>query len=319
LGLSMRAAVLRAPRTFEVTTVVRPAPGAGQVLVRVTGCGVCGSSSPVFEGRPWFEYPRPAGEPGHESWGEVVEVGEGIDPRLRGRPVACLGDGGYAEYLTVDAARAVPLPAGLGSDFPGEAVGCAINAFHRAGVEPHHTVAVVGVGFLGALLLQLAGATARWTVALSRREYARAVSERCGADAVVDPGDPRAAIERVRELTDGQGCDVVFEAAGLQETLDLATGLTAVRGRLVIVGFHQDGPRQVDMQTWNWRGLDVVNAHERDPEVYVRGIAEAAAAVADGTLRLEPLLTRFSLEETQEAFEALVERPEGFLKAVVVP
>ena len=59
--------------------------------------------------------------------------------------------------------------------------------------------------------------------------------------------------------------DVVFEVTGHQEPLDLAARLCRVRGRLVIVGYHQDGPRTVDLQLWNWRGLDVINAHERDP------------------------------------------------------
>ena len=54
----------------------------------------------------------------------------------------------------------------------------------------------------------------------------------------------------------------------------------------MIAGYHQDGPRQVNMQLWNWRGLDVINAHERDPAVYVQGIREAVEAVAAG--RLDP-------------------------------
>jgi threonine dehydrogenase-like Zn-dependent dehydrogenase len=87
----------------------------------------------------------------------------------------------------------------------------------------------------------------------------------------------------------------------------------------VVAGFHQDGARQVDMQLWNWRGLDVVNAHERDPRVYVEGIREAAAAVAAGRLDPTPLYThRFGLDEVDRALETAVERPDGFMKALVV-
>ena len=57
----------------------------------------------------------------------------------------------------------------------------------------------------------------------------------------------------------------------------LAGDVTGVRGRLVIAGFHQDGPRTVDLQLWNWRGIDVVNAHERAPAVALDGIRQAAA------------------------------------------
>ena len=73
------------------------------------------------------------------------------------------------------------------------------------------------------------------------------------------------------------------------------------------------------MQLWNWRGLDVVNAHERDPRVYVDGIREAARAVSEGRLDPSPLYThRFGLDEIARALETAVERPEGFMKALVV-
>jgi threonine dehydrogenase-like Zn-dependent dehydrogenase len=74
------------------------------------------------------------------------------------------------------------------------------------------------------------------------------------------------------------------------------------------------------MQLWNWRGLDVINAHERDPTVYAQGIREAAAAVAAGDLDPMPLYTHaFPLAQIDEAFATAAERPDGFLKAVVCP
>jgi threonine dehydrogenase-like Zn-dependent dehydrogenase len=92
------------------------------------------------------------------------------------------------------------------------------------------------------------------------------------------------------------------------------------RGRLVITGFHQDGPRQVNMFLWNWRGLDVINAHERDPQVYVEGIRLAVDAVADGTLDPAPLYTHtFPLDRLGDAMETMRTRPDGFLKALVTP
>jgi NADPH2:quinone reductase len=94
--------------------------------------------------------------------------------------------------------------------------------------------------------------------------------------------------------------------------------LTRVRGTLVIAGFHQDGRRSVDMQLWNWRGLDVVNAHERDPTVYVAGVEAAAEAIVEGRLDPSPLYTHsFPLDSLGDAFATASERPDGFLKAVV--
>jgi threonine dehydrogenase-like Zn-dependent dehydrogenase len=73
------------------------------------------------------------------------------------------------------------------------------------------------------------------------------------------------------------------------------------------------------MQLWNWRGLDVVNAHERDPAVYVEGIREAADAVAAGRLDPSPLYThRFGLDQVDAALDTATERPDGFIKALVM-
>ncbi len=140
-----------------------------------------------------------------------------------------------------------------------------------------------------------------------------------GAKETVALGDPGQVVHEVTGLTGGDLCDVVVEAVGTQEPLDLCGELTRVRGRLVIAGFHQDGSRTVDLQLWNWRGIDVVNAHERDPEVALEGIRSAAAAVAAGSFDPTPLYTSFPLDRLDQAMDAVAERPDRFLKALVCP
>ena len=89
---------------------------------------------------------------------------------------------------------------------------------------------------------------------------------------------------------------------------------------MMVAGYHQDGACQVDIQQWNWRGLDVINAHERDPAVQARGLREAMRAVADGTLDPFPLVTHeMPLRELDRAFTLMCEWPAGFMKAVVAP
>jgi threonine dehydrogenase-like Zn-dependent dehydrogenase len=285
-----------------------PTPGPGEVLMRLEGCGVCGSSLPVWEGRPWFDYPLAPGEPGHEGWGVVEELGEGVSGLAVGTRVAALSQRAFAEYDVAPAGMLAPLPPQLdGRPFPGEAIGCAVNAFRRSRIEAGQRVAVVGAGFLGLLLVQLAARAGAKVTALSRRPFALELARASGA-----------ARTFVLAEAPEEEFDTVIEAAGVQETLDAATRLTRVRGVLVIAGYHQDGPRQVDLQTWNWRGLDVVNAHERDPAVYVRGMREAVRLVADGVLEPDPLYTHtYPLERLGDAFEDLRSRPEGFLKALV--
>ncbi|HEY0007196.1 MAG TPA: hypothetical protein VGB55_00600, partial [Tepidisphaeraceae bacterium] len=94
--------------------------------------------------------------------------------------------------------------------------------------------------------------------------------------------------------------------------------LTRIRGRLVIAGYHQDGLRQVNVQLWNWRGLDVINAHERDPQVYLAGMKAAVEAVASGVLDPSSLYTHtYPLAELAQALDDTAARPDGFMKALV--
>ena len=316
----MRAAVVVAPGKVKVQRVPIPAPGAGQIRVKLEGCGVCASNLPPFEGREWFTYPMPPGHLGHEGWGVVESVGEGVDRLAPGDRVTMLSDAAYAEYDVVDDTQAVRLPAELaGQPFPGEPLGCAMNIMRRSDIHEGHTVAIVGIGFLGALLTQLASKAGARVLAIAHRPFAREIARQMGAGEVIPMDDHWQIIERVKELTGGVLCDRVIEAVGQQWPLDLAAELTRERGRLMIAGYHQDGLRQVNMQLWNWRGLDVINAHEREQAVYLRGIGEAVDAVVDGRLTPQPLITHhFPLAALQTALEMLRDRPEGFFKGVVM-
>jgi threonine dehydrogenase-like Zn-dependent dehydrogenase len=268
-----------------------------------------------------MRFPSEPGALGHEGWGVVDALGDGVDGLSVGDRVAALSYKSYAEYDLAEAEAVVPLPDALaGRPFPGEPLGCAMNIFRRSGIEAGQTVAVVGVGFLGAILTRLATDAGARVIAVSRRPFSLDVARAMGAAEAIPMDDHDAVIGQVKELTGGVFCDRVVEAAGKQWPLDLAAELTRERGRLVVAGYHQDGPRRVNMWLWTWRGLDVVNAHERDPKVYLRGMREAVDAVASGRLDPDPLYThRFPLERLGEALDATRDRPDGFLKALVAP
>jgi threonine dehydrogenase-like Zn-dependent dehydrogenase len=316
---SMKSAVLSAPRQIEVRDIPLPELAAGEVLVRLRGCGVCASNLPVFEGREWFQYPLPAGKPGHEGWGVVADVGASIRGLEPGQPVALLSESAFAEYDVAAADSVVPLPARfLDQPFPGEPLACVMNVLRRSDLRAGQTVAILGIGFLGALLTRLAASAGARVFAVSRRPFALEVARRSGAERALSIADPAAVTAELLEATGGDGCDRVIECVGKQGPLDLAGELTRVRGRLIIAGYHQDGLRQVNLQQWNWRGIDVVNAHERDPRIYVQGLRDAVAAVEDGRLDPFPLLTHaFPLERLDEGMEMALARPDGFMKSWV--
>jgi threonine dehydrogenase-like Zn-dependent dehydrogenase len=315
----MRAAVITGPGKVEIVNLPLPEPGPGQVRVQLEGCGVCASNLTPWAGPEWMRFPTEPGGLGHEGWGVVDAVGEGVSDLAKGDRVAALSYRSYAEYDLVDAAAAVRLPPALaGAPFPGEPLGCAMNIFRRADIQAGQTVAIVGIGFLGAILTRLATGAGARVIAISRRPYALDLARRMGAAETIVMDDHQVIIDKVKALTDGRFCERVVEAVGKSWPLDLAGELTAERGKLIVAGYHQDGPRQVNMWLWNWRGIDVINAHERDPKVYVEGVSMAVDAVVSGRLDPTPLLTHtYRLERLDAALDATRDRPDGFLKAMV--
>jgi threonine dehydrogenase-like Zn-dependent dehydrogenase len=299
----MRAACLVGSRELRLVDVPEPVAGPGEVVIRLRACGICGSDLNAWRGVPGIEYPLPAGAPGHETWGEVVALGAGVSDLSVGQCVTGLLWNGLAEFGVARAEHLVALDAPL----LGEPLACAMNVVRRA--APTDEVTFVGFGYLAALCAQLLPKGTRWS-AVSRRASSRALALRLGAHTAY-------AFENISpELWDS--LPLVIEAAGVQQTLDFATWLVAYGGRLVIAGYHADGPRSVNMQTWNWKGIDVVNAHDRKPEVIVHALREGLAIVAARGLETRVLHTHdFALDEAAGAFQAAEDRPPGFVKAIV--
>ncbi|HSU56373.1 MAG TPA: zinc-binding dehydrogenase [Candidatus Dormibacteraeota bacterium] len=320
--LKMQATIVTAPNQCRLEEVPVPEPREDEVRVRLEGCGICGSNVAPWEGRPWFRYPLAPGELGHEGWGQVDAIGGGVNSIREGDRVALLSYRAYAEYDIAPESAVVRLPGALDSKpFPGEALGCAMNVFRRCGIRPGETVAVVGIGFLGAVLVGLSTKAGARVMAISRRSFALEIAKTMGAAATIscDDSASQAALEVAREWTGGKGFDCVIEAAGSQAALDLATELTRERDRLIIAGYHQDGMRQVNMQLWNWRGLDVINAHEREPRIYREGVEEAVRAVSSGELDPSPLYTHeFRLNQLADGLNAMKRKPDRFLKGLVL-
>lgn len=317
---TMTAWELTAPGTFHPASCKLPEPGPREVRIRMEGCGLCASGIPVWEGRPWFHYPLEPGHPGHEGYGRVDQTGADVTTFAVGDRVTGLVYHAFAEYDVANETDLVKIPDELaGMPVPGEPLGCAVNIFTRSRIERGMTVAIVGAGFLGAILTQMAHKQGAEVFVVSQRAYSLEVASNMGADQTWTLSDPAEAANHIGKATNGKGCDCVIEATGVQAALDLATNLVGVGGRMVVAGFHQGGLRQVNMQDWNWKGIDVINAHERDPRKYLSGMTEALNLIRRGELDVAPLFTHFySPDRLAEAFDALVKRPNGFIKGIIV-
>lgn len=315
-----KAATLVRPMTTRVHEVGVPDLAENQVRVRLQGCGVSASNLPAWQGRPWFQYPMAAGSPGHEGWGLIDAVGSGVRDLEIGQRVTLMSSHAYAEYDVASRDCVVLLPDELHDEpFPGEPLGCAMNTFERSDIRKGHLVAIVGAGFLGLLLTQLAADAGAHVVVLSHREFSLQLALAMDAEEVLATRGDGHDAERALRIVAGEGFERVIEVSGTQASLDLASAITSEHARLIIAGYHQEGTRQVNMQQWNWRGLDVVNTHERAMDRYVTGVHRAIQAALEGRLDPFPLLTHtLSLGSLDLGYRLMHERPDGFVKALLL-
>jgi len=335
-------------RPGELVEVDVPEPGPGQVLLRIGGAGACHSDLHLmhdFEAGivPW----NPPFTLGHENAGWVEALGAGVHGVEVGEPVAVYGpwgcgrcrrcaqgmenycerpevvgaaagglgaDGGMAEYMLVPSVRHL---VGIGDLDP-----VAAAPLTDAGLTPYHavkralpllvpgsTAVVIGAGGLGHLAVQMLRALSPATVvAVDRRPEAVALAESVGAHAGVVADD--GAADAIRDLSGGQGADLVLDVVGADETLALGASVARPMGQLTIVGIAGGTlpisffgiPYEVSVATTYWGSL---------PELQeVLALAQAGAISAH--------VQRFSLHDAPTAYERLAAgQIEG--RAVIVP
>jgi 2-desacetyl-2-hydroxyethyl bacteriochlorophyllide A dehydrogenase len=311
----VRLAVLQAPRRLEVVEADVPEINPEDVLVRVVNCGVCASELDMWEGGSDIEFPW---FPGHEVSGVVEGVGEDVTAFAPGEPVAVwTTTRGFADFVAVRADYCVPAD-GMPLDLAlAEPVACAVNAVELARVSLGDDLVIIGAGFMGNLvqkLLTLRGP--RHLIVADTRADALARAGSIGATRTVDVSK-ESLPEVVEELTPG-GADATFEVTGVQGPLDVVGDITRTSGKIVIVGFHQGGTREIPLGAWNWNAFELVNAHFRDVATIMRGMRIGMRLLASGRLDVSDLVThRFSLSEIEAAFATAHEKPTGFVKATV--
>jgi 2-desacetyl-2-hydroxyethyl bacteriochlorophyllide A dehydrogenase len=314
----MRLAVLREPGRFELEDAPVPEVGPGEVLLRVTICGVCTSELDMWRGLAGHaSYPW---SPGHEVSGVVEDVGADVTTFAKGDPVTVwVTTRGYADYVAVPAehcfrADGVPL-----EDALGEPLACAYNVVELAEVAMGDDVVVVGAGYMGLLVLELLRHRGpRQVIVADARADALERARRYGATRLVDVGEEDLA-DVARELTGG-GADVTFEMTGAEGGLVSAGRATRMSGTIVIGGYHQGEPRRIPLAEWNWMAFRIANGHFREVATILRGMERGTRLLTSGRITLDGMVThRFPLDRIDEAFRTAVDRPEGFVKATVNP
>ena len=328
---------------LSLQEVEKPSPGAADLLVRVEACGICGTDRHILHGE--FSA-RPPVTLGHEFCGIVEAVGGlvsafAIGDRVTGDPnIACgvcpscragrvnlcerleaIGitrDGGFADYVVMPQTQAYRLPPGLPPLHGAfcEPLACCIHGVDMAGIRTGSSVVVLGGGVIGMLVVQLAKLAGATRIILSTRQEAkRRLAETLGATGSVDPlaGDVIAAIAGPGGLLPG-GADVVFECAGVAETVAQAPLLARRGGTAVILGVL--GPdERVEISP-----LDLLLREIRLQGSFINPFTHARAAdlIATGAIRVEPLISRrVRLEDAAGIISA--PPPSGEIRAIVVP
>ena len=306
----MKAMVLRAPSDLVLDEVARPQPGPGQVLVRVTHSGVCGTDYKIYNGSIKVPYPL---IPGHEMAGEVVDATPGgpavrdrviIDPEtycgvcfycqkgltnlcpngtLIGRDV----NGGFAEYLMVPASQVFKLPDSIDDRTAPmiQVLTTCLHAQRQVETFPGDTVAVIGLGVTGQLHVQLAKARGARVIGITRSAEKRAMAEKLGADVTIAGGDK--VIEQLRELTDGRGADLTIETTGVLKQLEHSVHMTRFGGKVLMFGIYTAKEGALPFYDLYFKEVSLISARVAKPEDYTSCIA----LVERGLVKLAPLVS----------------------------
>jgi L-iditol 2-dehydrogenase len=340
----MRAIVIERPNNVALREVETPAPGPGEVRVRSVLAGVCRTDIDIITGAldpRWVRFPV---VPGHEWSGVVDSVGEGVTTLEPGQRVVCEGNigcmscprcrmgdthlcqsydavgftrsGGWGEFVVVPARilHALPDHVSFAAAALVEPGSCVVKALDRARIEPAESVGVVGVGAMGALVIRIARLRSPSTiVAYGIRDEELELATLLGADAVVNVAEQDAEAETSNLV--GEALDVVVEAAGSVDAVELSTRLVREGGRIVALGI---AGRDRDLT------LPADRIPLRDLTIHGSvGYTTAAWAKTVGLLRerlldLDPIVThRFPLDRYEDAF-ALMDARSGVVARIVL-
>lgn len=313
----MKVSQLVAPRTSEIVVADDPVPRDDQVLVEVLACGVCTSDI-----GPWLTHAtdKPPLRLGHEMAGRVVATGRDAGRWAPGDLVTGLGGDGFATRAVMDSRAILPVPAGIEPAHAlGEPLAVVEEALSRTKPAAGDRIAVVGLGFMGLALVQLA---ARHAPALlvgvdpdpARRDRALAL----GADLVFAPDElpEEYRTETARDTEARFG--IVLEATGTTGGLKTAGSLVRPFGTLCVVGYHHTGDAMMDMDLW-YKAVTIVNGFCPDRTRVMSAMRDALDLVAQRRFSYAPLITqRFTLDQVDEAFHAMEEGDADFVKGVIV-
>ena len=350
----MKAMVYHGNKDLRLESVAEPEPAPGEAKLCIDYCGICATDIEEYVFGPVSisnETPNPlTGRKmpliiGHEITGTVVATGEGIDrvkvgdravingiltcgncwwcqnqQRIQCPSMAAVGfgiDGGLAEYMTWPSSQVVRLPEDVSSVQASliEPASVALHAVRRGRLVSGERIAVLGVGTVGMLAMQAAKAMGAQVFAVDVRQMALDLASRLGADATVNP-DVADVDQRLKELTDGTGPDVVIDAAGGADTTTMAVQWVRRGGRVVLVAIYTTEP-QFDFNGLVSTETELIGSLGYQQE----DIEEVVRLVASGAIKTTPLISDIiSLDEVIDVgFARMMAPTKDIFRILVAP
>lgn len=299
----------------EIEEFVLDDPAANEVQVKTVANGICMFEVSVFRGAEPLSH-FAAGRAGHEGIGQVVKVGREVKHLQEGDWVPSYS---WASYENLPAAerRAFSRRPGQPETWLTEPASCVVRAAHSYAIVPGDRVLLLGVGYMGLLNVQILACSPVGELVVADVKAANlALASQLGATETVLMNQEGAA--RLKAL-ENKPFDLVIEAAGVPSTLASATHLTRPGGRLAIFAWHHQ-PGLVDLGTWHMRGLKVLNCAPSISTDYNFDSFERAQRLFErGVLDMSALIThRHQFEDVQAAMELACERPDGYIKGVLM-
>ncbi|MEM7254030.1 MAG: NADPH:quinone oxidoreductase family protein, partial [Pseudomonadota bacterium] len=235
------------PESLVYTDAPSPKPSAGEVLIRVKACGVNFPDLLLIENKYQFRPERPF-SPGGEVAGEITALGAGVTNVAVGdRVIAMIGSRGFQEETLAQAERCMPIPESMDYEVAASFTLTYGTSYHalvdRANLRPGETVLVLGAsGGVGSAALDIARNLGARTIAVgsSDQKLAR-VKDAYDVDEIVNLTTIDGSLkDRVNELTDGKGADVIYDPVG-GDPFQQALRCVGWNGRILVVGFAADG------------------------------------------------------------------------------
>ena len=343
----MKALVLKQYKQFAFEEVPTPKPGPGNVLIAVKACGICGSDVHGMDGSTGRR--RPPIIMGHEAAGVIAEIGSGVNGWAVGDHVTfdstiycgqcgycrrgminlcdhrrVLGvsceeyhqPGAFADYVAVPQHILYRLPDALAFEHAAlvEPFSIALHAIRRAPPALNDSVVVVGAGMIGLALVQALSETgAQQLIAVDIAQDRLALAEEVGATDTINSA-AESAVAAILDLTQGQGADLVFEAVGVEPTVDLALRCLRKGCRATLVG-NVTPTTNFPLQAAVTRELTIHGSCASQGEY-----PACLGMLARGALRAAPLISATApLAEGAAWFDRLYRKEPGLLKVVLKP